>query len=179
MTGRNSLHYCYDVSYQCWFASEEAKIYCNNFNSSNAVVCSHLILAYTVRLAMINAAELERNGCFSLPLLRNVVLWLKRTSTKSLQIELVTKYDINDAQKESLVGESKPAKGGSISVGGYGLGGGPNPRRLQIHCDTSAKYPWFLVMTSVSFRSVLAVPSVVLDEAANLVLLVEVIWSNG
>ena len=167
MSGRNSLHYCYDVSYQCWFASEEAKIYCNNFNSSNAVVCSHLILAYTVRLAMINAAELERNGCFSLPLLRNVVLWLKRTSTKSLQIELVTKYDINDAQKESLVGESKPAKGG------------PNPRRVQIHCDTGAKCPWFLVMTSISFRSVLAVPSVVLDEAANLVLLVEVIWSNG
>ena len=102
MSGRNSLHYCYDVS---------------------------------------------------LPLLRNVVLWLKRTSTKSLQTELVTKYDINDAQKESLVGESKPAKGGSISVSGCGLGGGPNPRRLQIHCDTSAKCPWFLVMTSVSFRS--------------------------
>ena len=47
MTGRNSLHYCYDVSYQCWFASEEAKIYCYNFNRSNAVVCSHLILAYS------------------------------------------------------------------------------------------------------------------------------------
>ena len=40
------------------------KIYCNNFNSSNAVVCSHLILAYTVRLAIINAVELERNGWF-------------------------------------------------------------------------------------------------------------------
>ena len=63
MTGSNSLHYCYDVSYQCSFASEEAKIYCNISNSSNAVVCSHLILAYTVRLA-INAAELERNGWF-------------------------------------------------------------------------------------------------------------------
>ena len=34
-------------------------------------------------------------------------------------------------------------------------------------------------MTSISFRSVLAVPSVVLDEAANLVLLVEVVWLNG
>ena len=103
MTGRNSLYYCHDVSYQCWFASEEAKIYCNNFNSTNAVICSHLILAYTVRLAIINAAELERNGCFSVPLWRNVVLRLKRTSTESLQIELVTKYDTNDAQKESLV----------------------------------------------------------------------------
>ena len=36
-----------------------------NFNGSNAVVCSHLILAYTVRLVIINATELERNGwCF-------------------------------------------------------------------------------------------------------------------
>ena len=176
MTGRNSLHYCYDVSYQCWFASEEAKIYCNNFNSSNAVVCSHLILAYTVRLAIINAAELERNGCFSVPLLRNVVLWLKRTSTESLQIELVTKYDTNDAQKESLVEGSKAAKGDLP------------PRGVQICCDTDAKCPWFLVMSSTSFRSVLAVPSVVSDEtvlstvlteAANSVVLVEVIWSNG
>ena len=129
---------------------------------------------------MINAAELERNGCFSLPLLRNVVLWLKRTSTKSLQIELVTKYDINDAQKESLVGEPKPAKGGPYPPADMDWGGGgPNPRRVQIHCDTGAKCPWFLVMTSISFRSVLAVPSVVLDEAANLVLLVEVVWLNG
>ena len=97
VTGRNGLHYRYDVLYQYWFALEEEKIYCNNFNSSNAVICSHLILAFIVRLVKINAAELERNGCFSLPLLRNVVLWLKRTSTKSLQIELVTKYDTNDA----------------------------------------------------------------------------------
>ena len=167
MSGRNSLHYCYDVRFQCSFVSEEAKIHCNNFNSSNAVVCSHQILAYTERLAIINAAELERNGCFSLPLLRNVVLWLKRTSTKSLQIELVTKYDTNGAQKESLVGESKSAKGD------------PNPRRVQIHCGIWAKCPWFLVMSSTGFRSVLAVPSVVLDEAANFVVLVEVIWSNG
>ena len=46
MTGRNSLHYCYDVLYQCWFASEEARIYYNNFNRSNAVVCSYLIPTY-------------------------------------------------------------------------------------------------------------------------------------
>ena len=53
MTGRNSVHYSYDVSYWCWFASEEAKIYCYNCKSSNAVVCSYLILAYTVRLAIL------------------------------------------------------------------------------------------------------------------------------
>ena len=193
MTGRNSLHYCYDVSYQCWFASEEAKIYCNNFNSSNAVVCSNLIqldanklksLAYTARLAIINAAELERNGCLSSSSLRNVVLWLKRTSTESLQIELVTK---NDAQKESLVEGVQICERGSMSASGYGRES-PNPRGVQIYCDTGTKCPWFLVMSSTSFRSVLAVPSNVLDEtvlstvlteAANSVVLVEVIWSNG
>ena len=88
MTGRNSHHYCYDVSYQCWFASEETKIYCYNFNRSNAVVCSHPIVAYTVPLAVINAAGLERNGCFFFYLYWGM-LWLKRTSTESLQIELV------------------------------------------------------------------------------------------
>ena len=41
MTGRNGLHYRYDVLYQYWFALEEEKIYCNNFNSLNAVICSN------------------------------------------------------------------------------------------------------------------------------------------
>ena len=36
---------------------------------------------------------------------------LKRTSTKSFQIELVTKYDRNGAKRELLVGGSKFAKG--------------------------------------------------------------------
>ena len=181
MTRRNSLHYCYDVSYQCWFASEEAKIYCNNFNSLNVVVCSHLILAYTVRLAIIYVVELEQNGCFSLPLLSNVVLWSKRTSTESLQIELVTKYDTNDAQKESLVGGPSLRRGIYIR---YRIWTGGS----KIRCDNGAECPRFLVMSSTSFRSVLAVPSVVSDErvlstvlteAANSVVLVEVIWSNG
>ena len=51
-----------------------------------------------------NAAELERNSCFSLSI-----------STKSLQIELVTKYDTNDFFKESLVGVGG---GGSKSTKG-------------------------------------------------------------
>ena len=54
------------------------------------------------------------------------MLRLKRISTKSLQIELVSKYDTNDAYKESLVRGSKSAQEGSISVGGFGPGG-PNP----------------------------------------------------
>ena len=42
----------------------QASIHWNNFNSSNAVVCSYLIFANTVQLAIINVAELERNGWF-------------------------------------------------------------------------------------------------------------------
>ena len=98
-----------------------AKIYCNNFSSSNAVVCSHLILANTVRLPIINAAELEQNGCFSIP-----VLWLKRTSTKSLQVELLTKYDTNDVKKESLVGGVQICEVG-VHVHQQIWTGGPNP----------------------------------------------------
>ena len=51
---------------------------------------------------------------------------MKRTSTKSLQLELVTEYDTNDAQKESLVGGGgdQNLRRGSISVSGFGRGGG-------------------------------------------------------
>ena len=126
VTGRNSHHHCYDVSYQCWFASEEAKIYCNNFNSSNAVVCSHLILAYTVRLAIMNAVELEQNGCscFFFTFIEEMLCcdW-KEHRQKSLQIELVTKYDTKNAYKESLVGGPNLRRGGSISASGFGPGG--------------------------------------------------------
>ena len=39
-------------------------------------------------------------------------------------MELVTKYDTNDAKKESLMGGSKSAKGGgSISARGFEPGG--------------------------------------------------------
>ena len=75
MTGCSSLHYWYNVSYQCWFSSEEAKIYYNNFNSLNAVLCSHLILAYTVWLAIINAAELEQNGLVFFYLYWGMLCW--------------------------------------------------------------------------------------------------------
>ena len=43
-----------------------------------------------------------------------------------MQVELVTKYDTKDAQKESLVKGSKSAKGG------------PNKRGVQIRCDTGS-----------------------------------------
>ena len=48
-----------------------------------AVVCSHLILAYTVRLAIMNAVELERNGCcFFLPLLRKCCVVIENNIDK-------------------------------------------------------------------------------------------------
>ena len=47
------------------------------------------------------------------------------SSTKSLQLELVTEYDTNDAQKESLVGGgSKSAKGGPYPLADLDGGGG-------------------------------------------------------
>ena len=50
----------------------------------------------------------------------------KEHRQKSLQVELVTKYDTKDAQKESFVKGSKSAKGG------------PNQRGIQIRCDTGS-----------------------------------------
>ena len=58
----------------------------------------------------------------------------KNIDKKSLQVELVTKYDIKDAQKESLVKGSKSAKGGSKSAGG------PNPLWHRKLVDDSLKY---------------------------------------
>ena len=47
---------------------------------------------------------------------------IEKNISRSLQIELVTNYNSNDAHKERLVGGSKSAMGGgSISAGG------PNP----------------------------------------------------
>ena len=113
MTVRNSLHYCYDVSYQCWFESEKAKIYCNNFNSSNAVVCSNLILAFTVRLAIMNAVELERNGWFFFYLYWGyVVLWLKRTLTKKLANRISYQIWYKGCFEGKFEGGPKSAKGG-------------------------------------------------------------------
>ena len=136
MTGSDSLHYCYDVSYQCWFASEEAKIYCNNFNSSNAVVCSHLILAYTVRLAIMNAVELERDGCCCcfLTLLRICCVVIEKNVDKANRISYQIWY------KGCLKG--KFGRGGQICEGGSISAGGPNPLRHR-HLRDAKRYRWF------------------------------------
>ena len=52
---------------------------------------------------------------------------IEKNIGKSLQIELVTNYNSNDAHKERLVGGSKSAMGG---------GEGPYPQGVQIRCDT-------------------------------------------
>ena len=59
---------------------------------------------------------------------------IEKNIDKKLAIELVTNYNSNDAHKESLVGGSKSAKGGSHPRAD--LDRGPNPRGVQIRCDT-------------------------------------------
>ena len=150
MTGRNSLHYCYDVSYQCWFASEEAKIYCNNFNSSNAVVCSHLILAYTVRLAIMNAVELERKGWFLFFYLYwgNVVLWLKRTSTKKLANRISYQIWYKGCLKGKFGRGVQICEGGPYPLADLDRGsksaGGPNPLWHRISVCRKGWMDWYV-----------------------------------
>ena len=48
---------------------------------------------------------------------------IEKNIDKSLQIELVTNYNSNDAHEERLVGGSKSAMGGGGSI----PAGGPNP----------------------------------------------------
>ena len=148
MTGHNSHHYCYDVSYQCWFASEEAKIYCYNFSRSNAVVCSHLILAYTVRLALINEAGLERNDWFFFFIEECCVV-----IEKNIDKKLANRISYQIWHKRCLRGNFSRGgpnlrRGGSISPSGFGLGG-PNPREVQFRCDTeTTNYLKYYQLTS-------------------------------
>ena len=51
-----------------------------------------------------NAAELERNGCFSLPFTKECCVVIEENINTKLQMELVTKYGTNDANKESSEG---------------------------------------------------------------------------
>ena len=134
MTGRNSLHYCYDVSYQCWFASEEAKIYCNYFNSSNAVVCSHLILVYTVRVAITNTVELERNGrfFFFFTFIVECCVVIEKNIDKKLANRISYQIWCKGCLKGKFGRGSKSAKGGPYPLAD--LDGG-----VQIRCDTVSR----------------------------------------
>ena len=143
MTGRNSLHYCYDVSYQCWFASEEAKIYCNNFNSSNAVVSSHLSLAYTVRPAIINAVDLERNGCFffCFTFIEECCVVIEKNTDKKLANRISYQVWYKGYFKGKF-GRGGPnlRRGVHIRWRIWTVKGGPNPPGVQICCDTGTTY---------------------------------------
>ena len=136
MTGRNSLHYCYGVSYRCWFAPEEAKT--NRwFNSSNAVVCWHLILAYTVRLAIINVVELERNSrFFFLTLIEECCVVIERNIDKKLANRIIYQIWYKGCLKGKFGRGSKSAKGGPYPLADLNRGsksaGGPNPWGVQI-----------------------------------------------
>ena len=126
-------------------------IYCNNFNSSNAVVCSHLILAYTVWLTIMNAVELERNSCFVLfcfffTFIEECCVVIE----KNIDRKLANRISYQIWYKGCLKGKSgrgvQICEGGSISASGFGPGGSksasgfrpgvPNPRGVQIRCDT-------------------------------------------
>ena len=137
MAGRNSFHYCYDVSYQCWFASEEAKIYCDNFNNSNAVVCSHLIFAYTVRLAIINAVELELNGwLFFFTFIEECCVVIEKNIDQKLANRISYQIWYKGCLKGKFGRGVQICEVGSISADEFGLGRGPNPRGVQICGDS-------------------------------------------
>ena len=135
MAGRNSFHYCY-VSYQCWFASEEAKIYCDNFNSLNAVVCSHLIFAYTVRLAIINAVELELNGWLFFTFIEECCVVIEKNIDQKLANRISYQIWYKGCLKGKFGRGVQICEVGSISANEFGLGRGPNPRGVQICGDT-------------------------------------------
>ena len=151
MTGRNSLYYWYDISHQCWFASEEAKIYCKHFNDSNAVVCSHLILADAVLLAIINAVELERNGCFfciCFTFIEECCVVIERNIDKKLANRISDQIWYKGCLKGKFGrGGVQIGEGGSISVSGFGPGG-PNPlwhrySRREIRAEIPKATPIF------------------------------------
>ena len=99
------------------------KIYCKNFNRSNAVVCSHLILAYTARLAVINAAELERNGwVFFFTFIEECCVVIEKNIDKKLANKISYQIWYKRCLKGKLGRGSKSAKGihirKRISTGG-------------------------------------------------------------
>ena len=72
----------------------------------------------------------------------------KEHRQKSLQIELVTKYDTKNAYKESLVGGPNLRRGVHIlSASGFGWGG------VQIRCDTGSFHTDTLIKESVQYIS--------------------------
>ena len=85
------------------------------FNVTISVVCSHLILAYTVRLTIISAAELERNGWFFFTLIEEYCVVIKKNIDKKL------------ANRISYQIRYKRCSKGKFGRGVQICGGGPYP----------------------------------------------------
>ena len=119
------------------------KIYCKNFNRSNAVVCSHLILAYTVRLAVINAAELERNGwVFFFTFIEECCVVIEKNIDKKLANKISYQIWYKRCLKEKL-GRGPNLRRGSIFASGLDRG-------VQIRGDTGSEKvsrPWHFDFT--------------------------------
>ena len=91
---------------------------CNNFNSSNAVVSSHLILAYTVRLA--KGSKIGTKWLFIFIFTEEYCVVNEKNIDKKLPNRIRYQIWYKRCQKESLVGGSKSAKRESISAGKFG-----------------------------------------------------------
>ena len=119
MTRRNSLHYCYDVSYQCWFTSEEAKIYCYNFNSSNAVLSNSCVLCTT---RCNKCGRIGTKWLFFFTFIEECCVVIE----KNIDKKLANRISYQIWYKRCLNGWSgvQICEGGSISASGFGPGGG-------------------------------------------------------
>ena len=153
MTRRNSLHYCYDVSYQCWFTSEEAKIYCYNFNSSNAVLSNSCVLCTT---RCNKCGRIGTKWLFFFTFIEECCVVIEKNIDKKLANRISYRIWYKRCLKGKFGGGVQICEGESISVSGFGRGGGsksavttayPACRRVQcrviqwssdsFHCSNS------------------------------------------
>ena len=86
------------------------------FNVTISVVCSHLILAYTVRLTIINAAELERNGWFFFTLIEEYCVVIEKNIDKKLANRISYQIRYKRCLKGKFGRGSKSAEGGPYSL---------------------------------------------------------------
>ena len=124
MTRRNSLYYCYDVSYQCWFTSEEANIYCYNFNSSNAVLSNSCVLCTT---RCNKCGRIGTKWLFFFTFIEECCVVIEKNIDKKLAIRISYRIWYKRCSKGKFGeggGGVKICEGGSISVSGFGRGGG-------------------------------------------------------
>ena len=132
MTERNSLHYCYDVSYQCWFTSEEAKIYCYNFNSSNAVLSNSCVLCTT---RCNKCGRIGTKWLFFFTFIEECCVVIEKNIDKKLANRISHQIWYKRCLKGKFGRGSKSAKGGPYPPTDLDWGV-KNPRGVQIRCDT-------------------------------------------